>query len=782
MVDGNEYKTYDVVYGATITPEAEPTKEGYTFSGWSEIPKTMPAKDVIVTGTFVSNPTPVTTYTISIFATGNGSVSYNGNSIRSKTSTYSLDEGSSATFTITPDEGYRIKSVTLNNVDVTSSVSNNQFVTNNVSSDLNIEVEFEEIPVEPAIDYNLYVTCTANSKAMTQIGSSVNVTLGLGMTNSGAEDIVATKLVLKDPDTNNILSTITDANVLGELKGGTEKTFSIQINQAFESFPICELLYTLNNKEYSYVASDYRILSVTANDYGYLTFSGVSAGNTTKKFSLKPGDDAIIGIVPLEGAVLNKLTVNKSDVTSGIANNQYMISNVIANTSVTAIFDMNSGDIQTIDGHQYVDLGLPSGSYWSSVNYGATKPEEVGSYLSSVWSFSSQWGEHWIVPTKEDIQELIDECEWTWTEQNGQNGYSIKGPNGNTLFLPAAGEGSRIWGTSGVGTSIRYFTSSEAGYGSSYWILSGNSSEYQLKSNYITTEEYPVRPISTVKKEIPKHSLTYIVDGEVYKTYMLKVGENITPESEPTKNGYKFSGWSDIPEKMPDNDVTITGSFEKFYDVADIVSLVNIVMGIKVAEENDFIVYDLNNDDDFDIGDMVLVIKEIIRNMNSRMMARAETRTADPYVDLSRFTAAQFMLNVPAGCPIADIRLTGSNQSTHDVVWQQTDTGEYAVVIYSKANQKLSPEKGSIIDVIFADGNCSDMSISNVVLATPEGERVWLNSLPANATPTGISGLEKTETFDIYDMTGRKVRSQCHSLEGIASGVYIINGKKTVIK
>ena len=216
--------------------------------------------------------------------------------------------------------------------------------------------------------------------------------------------------------------------------------------------------------------------------------------------------------------------------------------------------------------------------------------------------------------------------------------------------------------------------------------------------------------------------------------------------------------------------------------MADIVSLVNIVMGIKVAEENDFIVYDLNNDDDFDIGDMVLVIKEIIRNMNSRMMARAETRTAYPYVDLSRFTAAQFMLNVPVGCPIADIRLTGSNQSTHDVVWQQTDTGEYAVVIYSKNNQKLSSEKGNIIDVIFAEGNCSDVSISNVVLATPEGERVWLNSLPANAMPTGISGLENTETFDIYDMTGRKVRSQCHSLEGIASGVYIINGKKTVIK
>lgn len=54
-VDGEVYKTYEVEYGATITPEPAPTKEGYTFSGWSEIPATMPAKDVTVTGTFTIN-------------------------------------------------------------------------------------------------------------------------------------------------------------------------------------------------------------------------------------------------------------------------------------------------------------------------------------------------------------------------------------------------------------------------------------------------------------------------------------------------------------------------------------------------------------------------------------------------------------------------------------------------------------------------------------------------------------------------------------------------------
>ena len=54
-VDGEEYNSYELDYGATITPEPAPTKEGYTFSGWSEIPETMPAHDVTVTGTFSIN-------------------------------------------------------------------------------------------------------------------------------------------------------------------------------------------------------------------------------------------------------------------------------------------------------------------------------------------------------------------------------------------------------------------------------------------------------------------------------------------------------------------------------------------------------------------------------------------------------------------------------------------------------------------------------------------------------------------------------------------------------
>ncbi|WP_303042181.1 InlB B-repeat-containing protein, partial [uncultured Duncaniella sp.] len=55
IVDGEEYSSYQIGYGSSITPEVAPEKEGYTFSGWLGLPETMPGSDVTVTGTFTVN-------------------------------------------------------------------------------------------------------------------------------------------------------------------------------------------------------------------------------------------------------------------------------------------------------------------------------------------------------------------------------------------------------------------------------------------------------------------------------------------------------------------------------------------------------------------------------------------------------------------------------------------------------------------------------------------------------------------------------------------------------
>ena len=101
-VDGQVYKTYTVEYGAAITPEPEPTKEGYTFSGWSNIPATMPAHNVTVTGTFTKIIIKCATPTISY---ANGKLTFTCET-----------EGAICHSTITDTD---IKSYTGNEVDLT---------------------------------------------------------------------------------------------------------------------------------------------------------------------------------------------------------------------------------------------------------------------------------------------------------------------------------------------------------------------------------------------------------------------------------------------------------------------------------------------------------------------------------------------------------------------------------------------------------------------------------------------------------------------------------------
>lgn len=145
---------------------------------------------------------------------------------------------------------------------------------------------------------------------------------------------------------------------------------------------------------------------------------------------------------------------------------------------------------QFSEGHEYVDLGLPSGTLWATCNIGADTPEEYGDYfawgetkpkdiydwqtnkwfylyddsMGNYWKVTKyciesstgvvdnkteldpeddaayvNWGMSWRMPTLEQQKELIRYCTWIWTTKNGVNGRLVTGPNGKTLFLPAAG-------------------------------------------------------------------------------------------------------------------------------------------------------------------------------------------------------------------------------------------------------------------------------------------------------------------------------------------------------
>ncbi len=125
--------------------------------------------------------------------------------------------------------------------------------------------------------------------------------------------------------------------------------------------------------------------------------------------------------------------------------------------------------VDKYNGHEYVDLGLASGTKWATCNVGATRPEDYGDYFAwgeiatkSTYTIDNcttngndftdisgnadydaaraNWGGEWRLPDAEDSTELMNDCTWTHITRNGVSGHLVIGPNGNSIFLPHAGQ------------------------------------------------------------------------------------------------------------------------------------------------------------------------------------------------------------------------------------------------------------------------------------------------------------------------------------------------------
>ena len=151
--------------------------------------------------------------------------------------------------------------------------------------------------------------------------------------------------------------------------------------------------------------------------------------------------------------------------------------------NVTELRDIQFVEITAIDGHEYIDLGLPSGTLWATTNIGAENPEDYGYYYS--WgetqtkddytannyvygnpifgsgltkynaddglmellpeddAATANWGSNWQMPSAAQCDELLCEDYTTVTpitNQEGKKGYLITSKiNGNSIFLPLPG-------------------------------------------------------------------------------------------------------------------------------------------------------------------------------------------------------------------------------------------------------------------------------------------------------------------------------------------------------
>ena len=177
-----------------------------------------------------------------------------------------------------------------------------------------------------------------------------------------------------------------------------------------------------------------------------------------------------------------------------------------------------------------IDLGLPSGTKWACCNVGAEKPEDYGGYFA--WGETSEksryypdtyihcdgsstyhdigkdiagtqydaatanWGSPWVMPNKEQMEELYNRCTSEWTTENGVKGRRFIGPNGASIFLPAAGtrwiDGLYDRGSHGYYWSSTLYESLE---GSAWWLgfYSGEVATYYTLGTFYGHSVRPVR-------------------------------------------------------------------------------------------------------------------------------------------------------------------------------------------------------------------------------------------------------------------------------------------------
>ncbi len=265
---------------------------------------------------------------LTISSNGNGAVTYNGTSVRNQSSSFSVDEGSDATISFVPDDGYRIKSVKVNSSDVTSNVTNNTYTISSIKENMTVEVEFEAIPIPT---YTLSVKATGNGSASYDGTIARNDTKiftlngGFSATITFSPDNGYRIKNVKVNSTDVTLSVANNQYTVSNIKVNTT------VEVEFEAIPIPT--YTLSIK-------------VTGN--GYATYDGTTAKNNTKTFTVNEGANVTITFSPDNGYRIKSVTVNNSDVTTKVSNNGYTISNISANTTIEVEFEKN--DDTTVSG------------------------------------------------------------------------------------------------------------------------------------------------------------------------------------------------------------------------------------------------------------------------------------------------------------------------------------------------------------------------------------------------------------------------------------------------
>jgi hypothetical protein len=197
-------------------------------------------------------------------------------------------------------------------------------------------------------------------------------------------------------------------------------------------------------------------------------------------------------------------------------------------------------------------------------------------------------------------------------------------------------------------------------------------------------------------------------------------------------------------------------------NVTDIVATVNYIMD-KPSADFKFNAADVNGDSYVNVTDIVGMVNIIMKGgASSRCTASSDMVLSSTGIQLKNaeeYTAVQYDINLRDGQAVSDIILNGG--SDHQLTWKMVNENTCRVVVYSMTNTAFHNHGENLFDIFMTDGQ--DAVLSNEILIKADGV-------------TGINAIRmEAENGKVYDMNGHQVKNP-------RKGVYIMNGKKVVVK
>jgi len=527
------------------------TKENYkAYTGWTKYFKE------IIEGT-----TSASYYTLSIEALGNGSVSFDGTTIRSGTSTFNVNEGSSVTIMLTPDEGYRVKSLTINNTDLTSGISNNKYTISNIKANTNVEAVFEAIP---PTTYNLSINATGNG-SVSYGEASVKGKTSTFTVNEGTSVTISLT-----PDNGYRVKSLTVNN--------TDVTSNVSNNQ-----------YTISNiNANTYVIAEFEAippttytLSIKASGNGTVSYGNNSVKGKTSTFIVNEGTSVTITLTPDDGYRVKSLTVNNTDVTASIYDNQYTISSISANTTVEAEFEAIPPTTYTLS---IKATGNGSVSYGDNSVKGKTSTFTVNKGISVTITLTPNDGYRVksLTVNSTDVTSSISNNQYTISSISANTTVEAEfeaiPPTTYTLSIKASGNGS-----------VRYGYTSVKGKTSTFTVIEGTSVDLIiipddaciLKSFVLNNTDITVNivnnkyTISNINEDITVEVQFKEIETITYGGMEFKVSSIEQKEVLVSKGNYGL--WIEVPETVSANNLTWTvtgfedGAFESANELAAVI-------------------------------------------------------------------------------------------------------------------------------------------------------------------------------------------------------------------